>query len=359
MTLAAGAGALALNARLARADDAPAGKKLGFALVGIGRLTIGQLLPAFASCKSCRPVALVSGHADKARHFAQQYGIKESSIYNYQNYDNLKDNPEVDIVYVVLPNSMHAEYTIRAAKAGKHVLCEKPMATSSEDCRQMIDACKAAGKKLMIAYRLHYEPYNQKAIQICREKTYGNLKLIQAEFGFNMPDGTWRTDKKLAGGGPLPDVGVYCINATRYLSGADPIEVCAQLCQPKDDPRFQSVEESAVWWTRFPGEVLATCQTSYGTSLGSRYRFTTRDAQVTLDPAYNYHGITMAVRDKGKQELVKLPDVDQFAAEMDDFAQCVMNDKESRTPGAEGLADVKVLEAIYKSASDGGKPVKV
>src|SRR4051794_26382336 len=176
------AGAAIGSAIDARAQDAspqqPPGKKLGFALVGLGRLTIGQLLPAFASCQHARVTALVSGHADKAKDLAAKYGVPEKSIYSYDNYDSIKDNPDIDAVYVVLPNSMHAEYTLRAANAGKHVLCEKPMANSVEDCQKMIDACKAANKKLMIAYRLHYEPLNQKAIEVCQKKTYGPVKLI-------------------------------------------------------------------------------------------------------------------------------------------------------------------------------------
>ena len=344
------AGAI-LPGALARGQEAaPSSKKVGFALVGLGRLSINQLLPAFATCQRARVAALVSGHPDKAKDLAGKVGVDEKSIYNYENFDSIKDNPDVDVVYIVLPNSMHAEYTVRAAKAGKHVLCEKPMANTVEECQQMIDAVKAAKKKLMIAYRLHYEPFNQKAIAICREKTYGPVKLIHAEFGFNIPGGTWRTDKKLAGGGPLPDVGVYCINATRYLAGEEPVQVSATLHQPNDDERFKDVEESAAWWMRFPGGALAHCATTYGASLGGRYRFSTRDAQVIVDPSFNYHGLKMTIINRGKAEPVDLPDIDQFAAEMDHFADCVQRDKPPLTPGEEGLADVKVMKAIYQSA---------
>ena len=205
----------------------------------------------------------------------------------------------------------------------------------------------------MIGYRLRYEPFNQRAIQICREETYGDLKLIDAQFGFNMPGGTWRTDKKLAGGGPLPDVGVYCINAMRYLTGEEPIELSATLHQPKDDHRFATVEESAVWRMRIPSGVLANGQTSYGTSLGGRYRFTTRDAQVALDPAFSYGGLAMQIRNRGKDVPIDLPNVNQFAAEMDHFAECINGNKDPLTPGEDGLKDLQVLEAIYKSAAQG------
>jgi predicted dehydrogenase len=353
--------AMAAMASLPRsgvAQDAPAGKKVGFALVGLGRLSIGQLLPAFATCKNARVTALVSGHPDKAKDLAGKYGVPEKSIYNYDNFDSIKENPDVDVVFVVLPNSMHAEYTIRAAKAAKHVLCEKPMANTVEECQQMIDACKQANRKLMIAYRLHYEPINQKAIQICREKAYGAVKVIEADFGFNIGPNQWRLDKKLAGGGPLPDVGVYCINATRYLAGEEPVQIGATIYQPKDDPRFKEVEESAAWWMRFPSGAIAHCATSYGGNPGNRYRFSTRDAQVTVDPAFSYGGLKMTIANRGKSEPLDLPNIDQFAAEMDHFAECVLNDKQPLTPGEEGLADVKVLKAIYQSAEI-GKAVNV
>jgi len=348
--VAAGAAAMALAPHVGGQDTE---RKIGFAIVGLGNFGAGQLLRSLPECKLARPVALVSGNPDKAKKLADQYGVSEKSIYNYENFDSIKDNDDVNVVYVVLPNSMHAEYTIRAAKAGKHVLCEKPMANSVEECRQMIDACKAAGRKLMIGYRLRYEPFNQKAIQLCREKIYGDVKLINTEFGFPIGRNQWRLDKKLAGGGPMPDVGVYCINATRYLTGEEPVQVSATLHQPTDDPRFKEVEESMAWWMRFPSGVLAHCATSYGVSLGARYIVTTPQAQIWVDPAFGYGGLAMSVRNRGKLEQVELPQVNQFAAEMDHFAECILQDKVPLTPGEEGLADVKVMRKLYESAESG------
>src|SRR2546423_3416482 len=172
------------------AQDEP-GKKLGFAIVGLGRFGAGQLLRSLPECKLCKPVALVSGHPDKAKKLAQQHGIKESSIYSYENFDSIKDNPEVDVVYVVLPNSMHCEYTVRAANAGKHVMCEKPMAVSALECQQMIDACRKNKRKLSIGYRLHHEPYNLKAIEVCRGGEYGKLRTVVADHAFNIGPGEW------------------------------------------------------------------------------------------------------------------------------------------------------------------------
>src|SRR3954467_1115761 len=192
---------------------APPEKRIGFALVGLGKLTLNQLLPAFASCKKCKPVALVSGDRAKAERVAAQYGIATKNIYNYQNFDEIKNNPEVDVVYIVLPNSMHAEFTIRAAQAGKHVLCEKPMANTSKEAEQMIEACKKANKKLMVAYRIQYEPHNKLAKQWTRDKKFGKVRVIEAVNVQNQGDpDQWRLKKSLAGGGALPDIGLYCLN---------------------------------------------------------------------------------------------------------------------------------------------------
>src|SRR6476620_766986 len=182
----------------------PPGKKVGYAIVGLGSLAINQILPAFAKCEKSKVVALVSGHPDKANKLALRYNVNPKNIYNYQNYDSLKDNPEVDIIYIVLPNSMHAEYTIRGAQAGKHVLSEKPMATSVADCQAMIDAAKKANRKLMVAYRCRYEPFNQEMIRLARSKEFGPIKVIIADHGFNSGDPSqWRLNKQLAGGGCL------------------------------------------------------------------------------------------------------------------------------------------------------------
>jgi predicted dehydrogenase len=207
---AVGAAAIALAPHV-RGEAAQ--KRLGFAVVGLGRFGAGQLLRSLPECKLAKPVALVSGHPNKAKALAQKYGISEKAIYNYDNFDSIKDNPEIDVVYVVLPNSMHAEYTIRAANAGKHVMCEKPMAVSVEECQQMIDACKKNNRKLSIGYRLHYEPNNLKAMEIAHGGKYGKLRQVVADHGFNIGPNEWRTDKKLAGGGPLMDVGIYCLQA--------------------------------------------------------------------------------------------------------------------------------------------------
>jgi predicted dehydrogenase len=349
------------NPLITAAQDAPkSDRKIGWALVGLGRLTMGELLPAFAQTKHCKVTALVSGSPDKAKKLAEKYGVDQKSIYNYDNYDEIRNNPDVDVIYIVLPNSMHAEYTIRGAKAGKHIFCEKPMAISSDECRQMIDACKQANKKLAIAYRLRYEPYNQTAIQMVHEQAVGPAKVIVADAGFNLPDpNAWRLNKELAGGGALLDIGIYALNATRYLTGEEPIEVNALIQENPTDPRFKEVEESCVWQTRFPSGILANCSTSYAYNWQNRYRVIGTNGFFDVDPFLAYRGLRMSVkRGSAEPEEVQLPQVNHFAAEMDHFSQCVIEDKEPLTPGEEGLMDHIVMEAIYQSARE-GKTIKL
>jgi predicted dehydrogenase len=345
--------------RLIAQTNQPAPKKLGYALVGVGSLTMGQLLPAFAKCNLCRPVALVSGHPDKAHQQAARYNIDSKNIYSYENFDSIKDNPEIDIVYIVLPNSMHAEFTIRAARAGKHVLCEKPMANTVEECQSMIDAVAAANRKLMIGYREHYEPMMMRAVELSHSPDQiGTIKQITAEAGFNAGDPTqWRLNKKLAGGGPLMDMGIYAVNAIRYLSGQEPTEVSAFSYSTPGDPRFKEVEETIAFELRFDSGLLASVLTSYGFGC-NRFRLYGTRGQLESEPMQAYHGNRLWLTHRGpKQEITYTP-VEHFAVEMDYFADCIQNNKPVLTPGEEGLKDMKVITAAYESARS-GRPVKI
>jgi predicted dehydrogenase len=332
----------------------PPGRKLGWAVVGLGSLAINQILPAFARCEKSRVVALVSGHPDKARKLAARYGIAEKNIYDYQGYDALRDNPEVDVVYVVLPNSMHAEYTIRAHRAGKHVLCEKPMATTPADCQAMIDAARQAGRKLMVAYRCRYEPFNQEMIRMAREQELGPVRVIVADHGFNIGDPTqWRLKKELAGGGSLMDIGIYSLQAARYVTGEEPVEIAAMSYTTPGDERFKEVEETITFQLRFPSGVLANCTSSYGYSGQNRYRAITTKGWFELEPATSYSGLRMRVRRGNAVEERSLPQRDHFALEMDHLSECVLEGKDPLTPGEEGLRDVKLMLAIYEAARSG------
>ena len=338
-------------------------QRVGYALVGLGRLTLGQILPAMGASKYCKPVALVSGDREKAKKVAAQYGIKESAIYDYASYDQLAKNPEVKVIYIVLPNSMHAEFTIRGAKAGKHILCEKPMATSAKDCERMIAACNAANVKLMIAYRSQYEVYDRALVKMIRAGKLGKLKQFVSTNSQNEGDPTqWRLKKALAGGGAMPDVGVYCLNAARFLSGEEPYEIQASVLQPKDDPRFAEVEASCQVIAKFPSGFTAVFNTAYNAHKSQFLRLEGTDAWAELNPAFAYHGIKMkyAMFSDGMEVSYEpqLEAKDQFAAEMDHFSLCVQRDLEPHTPGEEGLQDQRITDAIYESART-GRAVKV
>jgi predicted dehydrogenase len=337
----------------------PPGRKLGWVIVGLGNLAINQILPAFAKCEKSRVVALVSGHPDKASKLALRYGVSPRNIYNYQNYDSLKDNPEVDIIYIVLPNGMHAEYTIRGYQAGKHVLTEKPMANTPADCQAMIDAARKANRKLMVAYRCRYEPFNQEMIRLAREQELGPVKVILADSGFNIGDpNQWRLKRELAGGGSLMDIGIYSLQAARFIAGEEPVEINAMMYNTPGDERFKEVEETINFQLRFPSGVLANCTSSYGYSGQAHLRAVTTKGWFELDPSMYYTGLRMRVHRGNGIEEPLLPARDHFAAEIDHLSECVMSNKEPLTPGEEGLRDLKIMMAIYEAARV-GKTVKL
>ena len=346
-------GALAAHASAQQVEE-PSGRKLGWAIVGLGSLAINQILPAFARAEKSRVVALVSGHPDKAKKLAARYGVAEKSVYDYQSYEALRDNPEVDVVYVVLPNSMHAEYTIRALQAGKHVLCEKPMATTPADCQAMIDAARKAERKLMVAYRCRYEPFNQEMIRMAREQELGPVRVVVADHGFNIGDPTqWRLKQAFAGGGSLMDIGIYSLQAARYVTGEEPVEIAAMSHSTPGDERFKEVEETINFQLRFPSGILANCTSSYGFSGQNRYRVITTKGWFELEPATSYTGLRMRVRRGNVLEERSLPQRDHFALEMDHLSECVMSEKQPLTPGEEGLRDLKLMMAIYEAARSG------
>ena len=333
------------------------GKRIGYCIVGLGRISMGQFMPGVQISKQSKIVALVSGHRPKAERMAQQYGVSPHAIYNYENYDTIRDNPEIDAVYIALPNGMHAEYTIRAARAGKHVLCEKPMAISAEECEQMIAACRHADRKLMIGYRCQYEPTNLKAIELLRQGYVGELQNIASGNGFNIRPGEWRLIKKLAGGGPLVDVGIYSIQAARYLTGEEPTEVQAFSSVINHDGRFNEVEENIVWNFRFPSGVLANCSSTYGNnSLGAYVRAMGVNGMLELKPAFGYEGLHLTGNAKGQQSIdlsFDNPSPRQFTTEADYFSDCILQHKEPKTNGAEGLRDQRIITAIYQSCASG------
>lgn len=348
------AGALLKDSAAELVVPEPPGKKLGWAIVGLGSLAINQILPAFAKCEKSKVVAFVSGHPDKAHKLALRYGVSPKNIYNYQNYDSIKDNPDVDVIYIVLPNGMHAEYTVRGLQAGKHVLCEKPMANTPAECQQMIDAGRKTDRKLMVAYRCRYEPYNREAIRIARSQELGPTQMILADAGFPIGDPTqWRLHKQLSGGGSMMDIGIYALNASRYLTGEEPTEVNAMIYSTPGDPRFKEVEEHVTFQLRFPSGILANCSSSYGYFQQSHYRVMGTQGRLIVDPATWYDGLRMYIERGNTIESRNLPVVDHFTSEMDHFSDCVMQNKEPLTPGEEGLRDITIIQAVYEAARSG------
>ncbi len=320
-------------------------KKLGVALVGLGSLSTHQIAPALLKSEQCRLAAIVTGTPEKEKKWGEQYHIDRSHIYNYENFDKLASDESVDIIYIVLPNSMHAEFTIRGAKAGKHVLCEKPMANSVQDCLAMIGASKAAGRQLAIGYRCQFEPQHLRCIEMARSKELGPIQWIEAGFGFKIGDPTqWRLKKKLAGGGALMDVGIYALQACRYLTGEEPIAITAQETKT-DAPKFSEVDESITWSMKFPSGVLATCSTSYNFNGLNKFTAYTSDGFIRMDPAFSYNGNRMETS-HGK---VSIAEPDHFGTELDDFARCIRENRPTKVSGEEGLKDLTTIEAIYRS----------
>lgn len=346
-------GALALTAQWAPKlrGQAAAARKTGYCVVGLGRIA-SHFMPAARNATTSQITGLVSGHRDKAERIAAEYGVPATSIYNYENFDEIARNSAIDAVYVALPNSMHAEYTIRAAKAGKHVLCEKPMSTNVADAEAMIAACKAAKVKLMIAYRCHYEPTNLKAIQVIRQGALGQVQAIESTFGFNIGRGEWRLNKKLAGGGPLFDVGIYSLNACRYLTGEEPGHISANASVIDHDGRFDEVEENVSWTMKFPSGIVASCATTYGGNMEGFYRVHGSKGWLEVDSAFVYEGLRLRGEYGGAKvdELNPAKDPSHFQAEAEHFSQCIQNGIEPKSPGEEGLRDMQYITQIYGSA---------
>jgi predicted dehydrogenase len=326
--------------------------KLGVALVGLGAYAAGQLAPALLQTEHCYLAGIVTGTPSKAATWKEKYNIPEKNIYNYENYDSIKDNPDIDIIYVVLPNSMHAEYTIRGAKAGKHITCEKPMAITVEDCDKMIAACKKAGKMLSIGYRLHFDPYHLEMVRQGTKKIFGEIKTLSAGFGFKAQKGIWRLDKKLAGGGPLMDLGIYCLQGVCYTTGMEPVAVTAQSAPISDAAKFVDIEETLSFQMEMPNGLKAECKTSYTDGL-NYLKAEAADGFFELQPAFNYAGL----KGKTTEEIISFAPMSQQAKQMDEFALAIKSKRPTIVPGEMGRRDVKIITAIYEAMHTGKRVV--
>jgi predicted dehydrogenase len=326
--------------------------KIRYAVVGLGWIAQESVLPGFRNAtKNSELVALVTNDPEKARKLSTEYDVAETV--SYDGYDELLRSGSVDAVYIALPNNLHADFTIRAARAGVHVLCEKPMAASVEECESMTGACEEHGVKLMIAYRLHFEPGNLKAIEIVNSGRIGEPRFFSSIFGQQVPEGNIRLEKSLDGG-PLMDIGVYCINAARYLFRSEPEEVVAFGATIKGDPRFQEMHEMAAAILRFPGERLASFTSSLGSGSVDTYTVVGTKGDLRVSPGYGYHDERELIRTvEGKERKGTFKRQDQFGAELVYFSQCILDDTTPEPGGLEGTADIRVIEAILKSMRSG------
>jgi len=331
-------------------------KPVGYAAVGLG--TISDIfMRACANSQTAKITALVTGHPDtKGVKYAAMYGIPKTSIYTYETFDRIRENPDVDAIYVGLPNSMHCEYTVRGAQAGKHVLCEKPMAISSAECRKMIDACRRAKVKLMIGYRVQYEPLWKQAVSIIQSGQIGQLESFQGGFLGQQPAGAWRLTKALGGGGALLDLGIYPLNAIRHITGEEPGNFSAVVATRDHGGRFSEVEQSMEWTMKFPSGILASCSCSYGQRGPNFLNISGETGYLVMEPGFAYEGMRLHGEVGGKQieQVSTGKHPYQFTIEAEHFADCIRNDKEPGSPGEEGLKDMLAVEGIYQAA---GAPI--
>lgn len=339
-----------ISTSVTRARAAGSQKKLGVALCGLGSLSTHQIAPALRKTKLCRLAGVVSGTASTAEKWIKQHDLLPSSVYTYETMHRMADNDDIDIVYVVTPNALHLDHAAAAARAGKHVYCEKPLEISVERCQQMIDVCKAADRMLGTAYRCRFDPHHLECIRIAREQELGAVRIIEAGFGIDVgePD-QWRLKHALSGGGALLDVGVYALQTTRYITGEEPMLVTA-IETKTDAVKFKEVDETVAWTAKFPSGAVAYCTASYNVAGVAKFRVNTERGWFGLDPAYYYNGIKGA-RSDGKR--LAFPQIDMFAAQLDDFARCILEERPSIVSGEEGLQDVRVMTAIYESIRTG------
>ena len=320
-------------------------RKVGIALVGLGNYSTNVLAPALQETQTAYLAGIVTGTPSKEGTWMEKYNIPRKNVYNYENYDEIADNPDIDIIYVVLPNSMHKEYTIRAARAGKHVICEKPMALNADECREMIAACNENGVQLSIGYRMQFEPCTQEIMRLGQEKVFGAVKQISCGAGYR----EWRPDhwkaKKSMGGGAMMDMGVYPLQAARYVTGEEPVKVSARSYITRPEI-FTEVEEVMLFDLTFASGCIASLATGFNVSYNYLKVFA-EDGRFELEPFSGYGGI----KGKTSKGVLEFPVVNQQATQMDEVAECILSGKPMRVPGEEGLKDMIVVDKIYECAT--------
>lgn len=329
-------------------------RKLGIALVGLGTYSTYELAPSLQETEYCYLAGIVTGSPEKAQSWAKKYNIPETNIYNYDNFDNIVNNDTIDIVYVVLPNAMHADFCIRAAKAGKHVICEKPMAINVAECDAIINTCDKADVKLSVGYRLHSEPYTKEVKRLVKEQIYGSVQYVSADAGYlsvTDPD-QWRLKKKLSGGGALMNMGVYAIQSIIYGSGMNPTSVTAQEYSTRPE-YFNDTDETITAQFQFPNGAIGNIMTSHNTNVNRLY-VSSEKGWFELNPANNYGPL------KGRTSegtIIDFPHERQQKLQMDDFSKHILLNTENIAPGIMGKRDLIIVDAIYKSIREGGNPI--
>jgi len=341
------------------------GEQMRWAVVGLGSFGVNQVIPGFGDALQSRMTAFVSGNAVKARTLGARHGV--ARFYDYANYDTMKDNPEIDCVYIVLPVGLHAEYTIRALEAGKHVLCEKPMASTSSECEAMIAAARANGRQLGVAYRVHFEPTNREARRRIAAGELGALRHVQCDHGFNanpqFPPHKWRLEKALAGGGSMYDIGIYGLNTSlMMLEGDAPVAVSAVYAYPRDDARFAEVEGGIDWRLTMASGLNVVGSSSYCYSpYASRQRYFGATASIEMQPATTYDDNNLVMDGGGqpRREIGAGNPMSQFAAQIDGFSEAARANRPHATPCEMGLRDIRLIEAMYRSADAGGVVIEL
>jgi predicted dehydrogenase len=337
--------------------------RVGYAVLGLGGFS-SYVLPRLKSCEKSKVVALISSDLSKAGEWREKYKLAGVEVYTYDDFDKIAENKAIEAVYIATPVGTHSEYAIKSFEAGKHVLTEKTMAASVEQGQKMIDAARKTGKKLMVAYRARYEPYNQACIEFAKQETFGKVTTIAAHKGFAIGDNlgkyNWRIQKNLAGGGALVDIGIYSIQACRYVAGVEPSEVFAFAENTPGDPRFKEVEENLSFTLRFPNGILATGSASWNYSLQNYFRVGATKGYFELEPATSNANLRMYVKQENPTLIGErfFPSIDQIPVMFDHFSECILENKEPVTNGEEGLKDLKVIEAIYQSIRE-NRPVAI
>jgi predicted dehydrogenase len=334
-------------------EDAYDGPVLRVAIMGLGSYGT-RVAEAMRSCKKAKLIGVISGTPSKIKDWQSKYGIPEKNCYNYENFDNIKSNPDIDAVYVITPNGLHHDEVIRVAKAGKHVICEKPMALNAKQGQEMIDACKAANVKLLVGYRMHFEPKTLEVIRMRKAGDFGKIKFFQGLCGFTIGDPTqWRLNKQLAGGGSLMDIGIYAINGSRYMTGENPVWVTAQETKTDHEKFKEGVDETIEFQFGFPSGATASCLSTYAMNNLDRFFLNGDKGFAEMQPSTGY-GPIMGRTNQG--ELTQPITVHQ-TVQMEEMSDIIFKGKQPVVPvdGYEALKDLKIIDAIYLAVKTGKK----